>query len=619
MSSKYTQSVTSGKTHFSSAPMAELEFSIMTDNPQHLTTFSAGDIVPVYCAEVLPHDTFKIDLDFVTRQATVAVPVMGQLVQDFYAFFVPNRIVNKSWKNVMGENTSGSWIAPSVSLAPLVTADRGLTYKVPVGSIADYYGFPTQLSIPYTVLGQCHDLKFRGYLEIINNFFRDENYQPPYAYSKLNVYNGFFEPDGSEYSLDGKSGLFVPNLTESDGSFAGGSIVKELFGDGSTNIQGVGGLNKKTSYSMLNRPIKANKLHDYFTSVLPSPQKGRQVALPVRGFAPLNTTDNVSIFDKNLKLSSSSILGNNGDIRNLGINITDNYSGDVVATADHASGTTFANINGSNVVADLGQSGVAISVTDLRLSSAIQRVYEILGNGGSRYTEFINSFFGITVDNPFDDIPMFLGHFRRDLDLFQTAQTSASPSGDVGAGTPQGNLTAYGYTNKGGNFFHKTFNEHGYIHIFTVIRHRNVYPAFLSRDNFRLSMLDFYSYPLANISEQPVYTREINPFNEPSVENPGVFGYQEAWAEYRYEPDRVSGYMRPGIDQSLAMWNYADDFSSDLISADGEFMFSNTEDVVSRSTAIQDRAYPQFKCQLMFHITKERAMPVYSIPGADIF
>lgn len=137
----------------------------------------------------------------------------------------------------------------------------------------------------------------------------------------------------------------------------------------------------------------------------------------------------------------------------------------------------------------------------------------------------------------------------------------------------------------------------------------------MSRDNFRLSMMDFYQYPLANISEQPVYTREINPF---STDEEGVFGYQEAWSEYRMIPDRVSGFMRPGIELSLSNWNYADDIDTSLQIANGDWLRSNAKEVVSRTTALQDMDLPQFKGQFFFEIKMERPMPVYSVAGLDI-
>lgn len=183
-------------------------------------------------------------------------------------------------------------------------------------------------------------------------------------------------------------------------------------------------------------------------------------------------------------------------------------------------------------------------------------------------------------------------------------------------------MSAFGYTNNGGNMFTYTFKEHGYVHVFAVVRHRNVYSSMISRDNFRRSALDFYSYPLANISEQPVYTREINPFL-PVDKLDDVFGYNEAWAEYRMEPDRVSGQMRPQVDKSkqsrsLAYWNYADDVDINLETATGDWLISNTEEVVARSTAVQDEDFPQFKGQFIFHIKKERPMPTYSVAGLDI-
>lgn len=639
MAKQYTQSVTSSKTRFTAAPMAEIEFSTLRDDPTLLTTFNGGDIVPIYLAEVLPHDTFKVDLDFVIRQTTSIAPVMGQLKVDFYAFFVPNRIVNRSWKSVMGENVSGKWTAPAVSLAPLCTINQFTSTgnrQIPVGSVADYYGLPTQSPIPVSVLSQMHDLPFRGYLEIYNTYFRDENYQPPIPYSKLNIYNGFLEskentvyynpenPAG-RISLTGKtgdttaSGNAIARGQVADNTYGAGAVLNALYGDGSKAVSGDSIAVHAPGFSILQAPLKANKLHDYFTSVLPSPQKGREVSIPVLGEIPLNTSSlsRYSEFDGNLVFGTQFSPGPAGAGKTYAVglyyNDIANNSGELEVIPNQYTADSFGSVDSSNLYADLSNSGVSISVSDLRLSSAIQRVYEILGNGGSRYTEFVNSFFGLEVDNPYEDIPTFLGHFSRDLDLYQTAQTSATPDGD---GTPQGTLTAFGYTNKSGALFTKTFNEHGYVHIFAVVRHHNVYSTLLDRHYFRMSMLDFYSYPLANISEQPVYTRQINPF---LTESDGVFGYQEAWAEYRFEPSRTSALMRNGVQGSLSMWNYADNYDSGLQIADGEWIKSNTAEVVNRSTAVTEKTAPQFKGQFMFHITKERPMPVYSVPGADIF
>ena len=583
----------------------------------HWTTFNAGDIVPIMCEEVLPHSSFSVDLDFVIRQSTVLVPSMGQMFVDVFSFFVPNRVVNKSWKMVMGENTSGDWTANEVSLAPLLGNEVNSSIQIPVGSVADYYGYPTQMALPASVLRQCHDLKIRGYLECYNNYFRDQNYQPAIPSSKLNVYNGFLRPVDTAVSLNpAQSGtLSIGPNTESDGSTPRGAIVETLYGSGNPIMSASISLPPRlTSFSALDKPLKANKMHDYFTSGLPSPQKGLSVTIsslvpmPVVVGAPHEITPGSDSFMSVKMTNGSSPEAGSGSWRLFGYGEEDTPE----AVIQVNKGNTTIGSNSypvfDNLYAD--PEGSSVTLNDLRMSAAMQQVYEILGRGGSRYVEYINSFFGLDIDNPFDDIPTLLGHFRRELDLFQTAQTSASTDQSA-----QGNLAAFGYTNKGGHVLTYTAKEHGYIHTFVIVRHKNIYSSLLTRDNFRRSMLDFYQYPLANISEQPVYTREINPFaQDPS----GVWAYQEAWAEYRMMPDRVSGLMRPGIDQSLAVWNYADNFNSNLSILDGTWLESNSASVLNRSVAITDSEQPQFKAQFVFRVTKELPMPTYSVAGLDI-
>lgn len=299
MANRYVQQPHVGQaTRFSKSPMADVEFSRLIATPTWLLPFNAGDIVPVYYAEVLPHDTFSIDLDFVIRQTTVLRPTMGNMQVDFFAFFVPNRIVNDSWKNVMGENTSGFWTAPEVDLAPLYSGSSR-DVQIPIGSVADYYGFPTQLPIKAEVLEECNDLKFRGYIECFNHYFRDQNYQPPIPYSKLNVYEGFLAEKGTLTSLggEGSSSVGIWRGKASDGSFPDGALLKSVYGEGvsteneifpSGDYDPLIAYPRLTSWSALDKPLKANKLHDAFTSALPSPQKGVDVVFGIGGNADVS-------------------------------------------------------------------------------------------------------------------------------------------------------------------------------------------------------------------------------------------------------------------------------------------------------------------------------------------
>lgn len=613
MSQRYSQiQNVNQNVHFSKTLVGETEHSRMIASPLHETTFNAGDIVPIYCREVLPDETLSLSLSrFVIRQTTLLTPTMGSMKVDFYAFFVPNRIVNKSFKAVQGENFSGSWTAPQVSLAPLINTSEGST-QIPVGSVADYYGFPTQLPIPNSVLSLSHDLKFRGYVMIYNEFFRDQNYEPPIPISYLNVYQNFLNPGDNIVIASGLNVGVVP-----DGSVGAGSVVHEIAGSGRLSAPST-----ELVASYFNRffaidpPLKANKLHDYFTSVLPSPQKSGSVLVPATGSigsVPIVTGPPYFV-DEDLfprfTLRSSGSGGSGSASLVLGASTTSSHN---IVTGSVPSSVSDTRLYPNNLYTDDSPvQGIEVSLEDIRMAAAMQQVYEVLARGGSRYRELTRSFFGIEADDPYSDVPVCLGRFGSDLDLYQTAQTSSSVEGS----TPQGNLAAFGYTSSSGELFkdHK-FLEHGYVHVFAVVRHRNIYPSYLSRDNFRLNMFDFYFPQLANISEQPVYTREINPF----ASNPnGGFGYQEAWAEYRFEPDYVTGLMRPGVEGSLALWNYADNFDSSLQIADSSFMKSNSQTVLDRSLAVTSSIAPQFKGEFQFLVDKDLPMPTYSVPGMDI-
>lgn len=474
--------VVSGVTRFTKAPMADVEFSRMTVAPDRFTTFNAGEIVPIYYEEILPHDTFSIDLDYIVRQTTLLKPVMGDLNIDIYAFWVPNRVVNDSWKNVQGENTSGFWTAPEVDLAPLYTGTTDV--QINPESVADYYGFPTQAPIKAVHLQQMNDLKFKGYLACCNRFFRDENYQSPIPFSKLNIYQGFLDPVGSQIGIKNKSpfgsspiGTTISSGTVSDGSFPSGSIVEALYGEGSIasgdSSTGLRIPSRVSMFSANDRPLKANKYHDPFTSVLPAPQKGAEVVFGVGETAPvtIDTKTDSTVFPSgnSLKLSSDfDVLEKFGALYLQGGGTAS--PGKVIAGNEVESLTSGGyDIKGSNLSAYVDLSQVTgVSINDLRTAVATQQVYESLARGGSRYLEIIRSFFEIETETPFVDDPIQLGHIRNVLDMYQVAQTSSSQVNE----TPQGNLTAFGYTTKGGKLFNRTFLEHGYVHVFAVVRQK---------------------------------------------------------------------------------------------------------------------------------------------------
>ena len=404
MANGYRQTaVTNGETHFTNSPTLDVEYSRMVATPRHLTTFNGGDIVPIYCREVLPGETLEMSMDMIIRQTTLLRPVFGELFADVYAFFVPNRVVNESWVNVQGENSAGSGISPDVSLAPLVLSSSGDT-KVPVGSVADYYGFPTQSPIPNAVLSRCHDLKFRGYLSIYNEFFRDQNYQPPIPFSKLNIFENFMVASSGEYGKQSSSGGAWGGAT---GDVGDGALIKAIYGEGAKTFSMTPSLPAATrNWGALDVPLKANKLHDYFTSVLPYPQKGLSLSIMFPSAAQvfsLDTASSVSKFSRALTLqsSASALGGSEGKFRSISADMSSGSqlitlkvdNSDVIGNSTTTS--SWSTINGSNLVLklDAGDLGT-LDISQLRTVIATQQVFEVLARAGSRYREMVQAMFG---------------------------------------------------------------------------------------------------------------------------------------------------------------------------------------------------------------------------------
>lgn len=152
---------------FSQIPRANIQRSIFNRSSGYKTTFDSGFLIPFFCDEVLPGDSFRLRTSLFARLATPAVPFMDNLFLDTFYFFVPSRLLWENWQRFCGEQDD-----PGDStdyLIPVIEAPSG---GFSVGSIYDYFGVPTGI----TGL-EINALPFRAYNLIYNEWFRDENLQ----------------------------------------------------------------------------------------------------------------------------------------------------------------------------------------------------------------------------------------------------------------------------------------------------------------------------------------------------------------------------------------------------------------------------------------------------------
>lgn len=549
--------------------------------PQSIkTAFNVGELIPFYVDEVLPGDTHKVQTSKVLRMPALLNPVMDDLYLDTYYFFCPSRILWQHWKNLQGENTESAWYPTVEYEVPQVTAPSG---GWNIGTIADYMGIPT--GIPNISVSA---LPFRAYAMIVNEWFRDENLQNP---------------------------VHIPTDDLTVAGSNGSNYISDLVKGG--------------------KLFTVSKYHDYFSSCLPSPQKGEDVTLPVAEaqnlpVVPVGAHSNydfinagytgrnivtASVLNADGTMASNSLSDNNiYQTFNSGASTYPNTS--KVTAEMRYGGTSAASVYPvfDNLVAIQNGEVAVTTINQLRTAFQIQKMLEKDARAGTRYREVLKSHFGVTSPDARQQVPEYLGGNRINININQVVQNGATVST-----SPLGNVAGYSLTSDNNYDFEKSFTEHGFIIGVMCCRYHHTYSQGIPRFFSRKKRTDFYMPVFANIGEQAVLNKEIFAQGDSVTDSDGnivdnqVFGYQEAWADYRYKPDIVTGNMRSSSPISLDNWHFGDDYSSlpYLSSA----WIKEDKGNVDRCLAVSSELSDQLYGDILVDNTTTRVMPVRSIPG----
>ena len=528
---------------------------------ENLLSAGMGKLYPILCKEMLPGDRFRVKSDLLIRAMPMTSPVYGNLKAYVHYFFVPNRLVWSNWEDFItgGENGEDTHVPPYTFIEDLLTdsasrdVDSGADgdskpFTGLQGSLCDYFGLPSFYNFDGSVPSDKTPislLPFRAYSLIWNEYYRDQNVDDEIDINK--DVDGYVTANGDKFTFD---------------------------------------------YHLMRR---RRWLKDYFTSALPTPQRGPDVSLPIID------SGSAIVADGNLYLKGTGNLATGLDDSVLTPNGTDSSNFDLsvagMSTPQNKDVTAIQYKSGLKL-----QQGSLVSATinDLRQAIALQRFYEISARAGSRYIETILGHFHVKSSDARLQRPEYIGGGVTPITISEVPQTSATD--DV---SPQGNLAGRGIGFGRTNQAIYRAEEHGYLIGIMSIIPEPVYYQGINRSFSRLQRDQYYWPSFAHLGEQPIQKSELFVGLDSTDRYPLLFGYAPRYAEYKYSPNEIHGLLR----SSLSNWTFARKL--DAANLNSEFL---EVPAVNNPFAVQDDT-DKFVIWISHIIDALRPMPFFGTPS----
>lgn len=525
---------------------------------EHIWTCNTGDLVPGFMTiKINPGSTWKITTSILARLNTSRFPTIARGWIEYRWAYVPHNQIWDHWDELMGENKESAWISQATHTVPKINIPNGTT--IANGTFLDHIGWPT---------GQgdfkASAIKLRAYLKYCDRFERDQNIEEPFA----------------------------PDTGDTD-------IVYDA-----------------TDFKKGGKLYQINRKADYFSTALPEPQKGPDVLIPLGKSAPVFTgeTHESSLYGNQwLKwrdVNGTPFVGTTYGITGT-TNSADNKLLDTQAssTSDSPFGTSY--LQPSNLYADLSNASSS-NILDVRKAVVTQHIFERDARSGSRAEEMLWARWGVEVDMLELGQPRLLTMNRFPIEFEQVEQTSATDTD-----SPQGTLTAFGYTNNRNEDGTFSFKYHGTLMCLVAIRFEHKYQYGIPQEDMKFDRWDFWHPEYAGLGDQPIYDYEIFATGgaNGTINTKSIFGYTTRGAEYKNYPSLITGQVRSNYAQSMDYVHMADKYES-RPTLSKEWMKENASNVdrtIFATSELSNQWLVDMVCE--FEITD--TIPLYDIPGID--
>lgn len=539
---------------FNQVPGGKVKRNAFNLSHERKLSLDMGKLVPIFCTEVVPGDTFRVNSEVMMRFAPMFFPVMHRIDVYVHYFFVPNRIIWNEFEQFItgGDDGKADPIFPRIRITQS-NWDEWSQYHGFSGSLSDYLGVP---SVPAPATSDDYVdismLPFRAYAKIYDEYYRDQDLIDPLDKSNA-------------------SGIF-------------------------TDLDEVPYLQDRAWEK------------DYFTSARPWAQKGDQVTLPITGTADVQLVDewqDQTWTGPDPLFVTKGATTIPGEPRFVRLNHENSRDQLPFRASEGAIGSIDENFKlaydpQGTLKVNLQQVSAA-TITELRRAFQLQKWMERNARSGSRYTEVLRAHFGVKSSDARLQRPEYLGGGRQKVSISEVLQTS-----ETSANSPQGEMAGHGISIGSTNRFKAFFEEHGYVIGIMSVLPRTAYQQGIPRHLQKFDRFDYFWREFAHIGEQEIKQSEI--YLQGSKEaNNATFGYAPRYSEYKYIPSTVHGDMR----STLNAWHLGRIFASNPQLTE-EFVKANPSNRIFNVTSGN---YHHLWCHIYNNVKAIRPMPVFGEPG----
>ncbi len=502
---------------------------------RNLFSAKVGELLPVFCENVLPGDHWKLSSTSFTRTQPVESAAFTRLLEYVDFFFVPYRLL---WRNAHSSFTQMS-DAKNVALSPVST--QNINEKVPYVSIYAILGHLNQSKTKLSEVGSDYVqdvlklLTYLGYgdfvrlyrssnnsLEVLTTKIDDYNVSllPLLAYQK--IYFDFYR--NSQWEVNQANAYNVDYMSSNS------SNLNDYI-DISVDVASTGIFNLRY----------ANFAKDILIGLLPSAQYGDAATIRT------NSTGSMSIARNAINLGEVGLQSSGKDVKIVSV---DNQQYGILGAKNASVDDPVATkeiINADPISASISQIDMALSALDIRNLMATQKWREVSNSGDRTYRDQVKKHFGVDLPSVLDNNCTYISGWKGTITINEVVNQNLSEA------TQQTDIKGKGVGSFNGNNFEFDVKEHGIIlgiyHSAPMVDYSFTAP---SRQLQTINIADFFIPEYDKLGFEEVKSSDFFDTKLAQLNAPITLGFAPRYWMYKTATDQVNGIFRTSLPHWVA-------------------------------------------------------------------